>query len=352
MVKFKLPYVHQYRDRHGKLRYYFRRRGCPQVPLLALPGSSEFMDEYRAALDEAPRPNSPGEPTGTVGRLVIDFFRSTEFSNLKPSSRKTYKSVLDKLRQVHGHRLVCDLQAPKARKIIEEIGVDRPAMANLTRAVFRRLMEYAIELGLRYDNPFNKVPKYRLGTHHTWTDDEISTFEKRWPVGTRERLAFALLLFTGQRGSDVVKMRRSDIKNGMIRVLQQKTARDQDDHLLIPIHPALERAMRTSNVIGLYLLGDEKGRRPITRQSLTRLIRLAVKAAALPRHCVAHGLRKAALRRLAEFGSTTKEISAVSGHRTLAEIERYTRRSPKRRYVVSLTTGTKDEHPMANRVES
>jgi hypothetical protein len=50
-------------------------------------------------------------------------------------------------------------------------------MANLTRAVFRWLMEYAIEMGLRYDNRFNKVPKYRLGTHHTWTDDEMSTLK-------------------------------------------------------------------------------------------------------------------------------------------------------------------------------
>jgi len=42
---------------------------------------------------------------------------------------------------------------------------------------------------------------------------------------------------------------------------------------------------------------------------------------------VAHGLRKAALRRLAENGSTTKEIATLSGHRSLKEIERYTERA-------------------------
>jgi len=330
MTRIKLPYLHQYVDRHGRLRCYLRRRGYRQVPLFAKPGSPQFFDEYRAALNEAPQIVSSGAATGTISRLVVDFYRSTEFSNLRPSSRKTYTDILDRLREVHGHRLVRDLQPPKARKIIEEIGVNHPAMANLTRAVLRRLMEYAIELGLRYDNPFSKVPKYRLGTHHTWTDDEISMFEKRWPVGTRERLAFALLLFTGQRGGDVVKMRRSDVKNGAIRVLQQKTARNESDQLLIPVHRALERAMRAVRSNSLYLISDAKGR-PITRQSLTRVIRLAVRAAGLPPHCVAHGLRKAALRRLAEYGSTTKEISAVSGHRTLAEIERYTRRADQLR---------------------
>jgi integrase len=203
-------------------------------------------------------------------------------------------------------------------------------MANLTRAVLRRLFEYAIEIGSRHDNPFNKVPKYKLGTHHTWTDDEIALYETRWPIGTRERLAFALLLYTGQRGGDVVRMRRSDIKNGMIRVSQQKTAKDEDDHLLIPIHPALDRAMRGWRISSLYLLSDDRGR-PISRQTLTRLIRLAVKSAGLPSRCVAHGLRKSALRRLAEYGSTTKEIAAVSGHRSLKEIERYTRRADQAR---------------------
>ena len=225
MTRLQLKYVHEYRDRHGRLRRYVRKLGVKRVPLPGLPGSPEFMEAYRAALNGAPPRHYANHATGTMGHLVIDFFRSTEFANLKSSSQKTYKSILDNLREVHGHRLIRDLEAPKARKLIEDIGFYCPAMANLTRAVFRRLMEYAIELGLRPDNPFSKVPKYRLGTHHTWTDDEISLFEKRWPIGTRERLAFALLLYTAQRAGDVVKMRRSDIKDGMIRVVQQKTAR-------------------------------------------------------------------------------------------------------------------------------
>jgi enterobacteria phage integrase len=60
---------------------------------------------------------------------------------------------------------------------------------------------------------------------------------------------------------------------------------------------------------------------------LTKLIARAARAGGLPSRCVAHGLRKAALRRLAEAGSTTKQIPAVSGHRSLSEIERYTARA-------------------------
>jgi hypothetical protein len=100
----------------------------------------------------------------------------------------------------HGHRLVRDLPKLAARHIIEEIGATRPAMANLTKSVMSKVVAYAIEIGVRNDNPFAGLKPYRLGTYHTWTDAEIDQYERRWPLGTRERLAFALLLYTGQRG--------------------------------------------------------------------------------------------------------------------------------------------------------
>jgi integrase len=319
VAKLTLRYVHQYRDRHGKLRRYVRRPGFPRTSLPGLPGSREFMAAYEDAMSSAAPVRYSKHGAGTLGNLVTDFYRSAEFANLKPSSQAVYRVVLGTLVEAHGHRLVRDLPTTKARKIIEEIGANRPGMANLTRSVFRRVMGYAVSTGLRNDNPLAGVPSYRLGTRHTWTDDQIAAFENCWPLGTRERLAFALLLYTAQRGGDVVKMRRSDLKNGVIRIIQQKTGAE----MAITIHPALTRALKAGPTNGLYLIGDPHGR-PIKRATLTRLIGGAAKKAGLPSKCVAHGLRKAALRRLAEHGSTTKEIAAVSGHRTLGEIERYT----------------------------
>jgi hypothetical protein len=151
-----------------------------------------------------------------------------------------------------------------------------------------------------------------IGTYHTWTDAEIDQYERRWPLGTRERLAFALLL----------KMMRSDIVGDRIRVAQDKARKGTTNELMIRIHPALARALSAGPVVGMqHLITDARGK-PL--RNLTDLIERAVKLAGLPPRCVAHGLRKAALRGLAEHGSTTKEIAAVSGHRSLSEIERYT----------------------------
>jgi integrase len=239
MSKISLPYVHEYRDRHGKIRRYFRRPGVPRVPLIGAPGSAQFMAAYEEALSGLIPVRQPNE-RGTLGGLVADYYRSPEFANLRPNSQRLYRLVLDTLAGKHGHRLVRDLEPAKARAIIQNVGTTRPGMANLTLSVLKRLMAFAVKIGLRNDNPVVGIDRYRLGSHHTWADEELAKYEACWPLGTRERLAFALLLYTGQRVGDVVKLKRSDISNNMIQLVQQKTGVP----LSIPIHPALERAMR------------------------------------------------------------------------------------------------------------
>jgi integrase len=262
---------------------------------------------------------------GSLANVAAGFFRSADFVNLSPSSQRTYRTALKPILAAHGHRLVRDLPKAAARTIIEQIGATRPGMANLTRAALSKLMAYAIATDVREDNPFVGLTRYRLGTFHTWTDQEIAVFEQRWPLGTRERLAFSLLLYTGQRGGDVCRMVRSDIVGGRIRVVQDKARKGTTNELMIPIHPALARALKAGPVVGTHhLITDSRGK-PLS--ALTELIEAAVRKAGLPARCVAHGLRKAALRRLAECGATTKQIAAVSGHRSLSEIERYTARA-------------------------
>jgi integrase len=327
MTKIRLKYVNEYRDRHGRVRRYFRRPGCRAIPLPGLPGSIEFMTAYEAALAiVSPPPPSPKHVVaGSLADVAAGYFRSADFANLSPSSQRSYRAALKPILTAHGHRLVRELTNVAARHLIEEIGTTRPGMANLTRSVLSKIIAYAIEVGIRADNPFAGLKPYRLGTYHTWTDAEIAQFERRWPLGTRERLAFALLLYTGQRGGDVVKMLRSDIVDSRIRVAQDKTRKGTTNELMIPIHSALARALQAGPVVGMtHIIADARGK---PMQRLTKFIAVAAKAAGLPSRCVAHGLRKAALRRLAEAGSTTKQIAAVSGHRSLSEIERYTARA-------------------------
>jgi enterobacteria phage integrase len=321
----RLPYIRVYRDRHGRVRRYFRRRGRPDIPLPGDVGSEEFMRAYQAALGEPAKIPSP-HAAGTLAKLVEDYYRSVEFANLKPSSRSRYRLIIDAIAQRDGQRLVRDLPRDKVRKILQEIGVDRPGMANLTQRVLSVLMRYAVDTGWRKDNPVAGIKPYRLGTRHTWSDEELAAFETRWPLGTRERLAYALLLYTGQRVGDVVRMRRQDISNGYIDLVQQKTG----TALAIPIHPRLHEALKAGPIKGMTLVGDQHGR-AITSSALTHMMKSAAAVVGLGRECVPHGLRKACLRRLAEHGGSAKEIAAVSGHKSLNEVERYTAAADQRK---------------------
>ena len=135
MSKIALPYIHEYRDRHGKLRRYVRRPGRCRVPLFGAPGSPEFMAAYQAAMSgQMPARQSRNGP-GTFGALVTDYYRSPEFANLKPNSQRVYRLVLGGLAEKHGHRFVHDLEPNKARLIIQAVGTTRPGMANLTISV-------------------------------------------------------------------------------------------------------------------------------------------------------------------------------------------------------------------------
>jgi integrase len=156
---------------------------------------------------------------------------------------------------------------------------------------------------------------------HTWTDDEIAQFEAYHPVGTKPRLAFALLLYTAQRRSDVVRMGRQHIRNGALTVKQQKTGTELPP---IPVHPHLQAVLNATLGEHLTFLVTSTGK-PYGGNAFTEQFRNWCDAAGLPKRCKPHGLRKAACRRLAEAGCSEREIMAISGHATSKEIARYTK---------------------------
>jgi integrase len=118
----------------------------------------------------------------------------------------------------------------------------------------------------------------------------------------------------------------SDIAGDLIRVAQQKTG----EKLSIPLHPALQEILAVVPRRHLANLSTEYGQ-PFSIKGFGNFISDAIKKAGLPARCKAHGLRKAAARRIAEAGGTAKEIAAVTGHKTLAEVERYTRAADQER---------------------
>jgi integrase len=192
----------------------------------------------------------------------------------------------------------------------------------------RSLCQFAVKRGYLRTDPTRDI---KLGAikgdgFHCWTDDEIAQFEAHHPIGTKPRLAFALLLYTAQRRSDVIKMGRQHIRNSALHVKQEKTGKP----LVIPVHQHLQAILDATPSEHLTFLVTTTGK-PFGANHFSETFREWCDAAGLPKHCSAHGLRKAACRRLAEAGASANEIASISGHANLNEVARYTKAADQAR---------------------
>ena len=282
------------------------------------------MAAYEAAMGgESVVPASAGSKRtkpGTIDALVASYYQSTEYRNLKPITQRTYRSVMEPFREQHGHRLVRDLQREHVKAIVAKLA-DRPAASNNWLKAIKILMRHAVEAGMRRDDPTTGLRKMRTGStgFRTWTEEEIEQFYEAHPVGSRGRLALDLLLHTGQRRADVVRMGRQNVRNGVLTITQQKTGTE----VSIPLHPDLIASLDALPKRNMTFLLTEYGK-PFTPDGFGNWFRDRVVEAKLPKGLSSHGLRKAACRRLAEAGCSANQIMAISGHRNLKEVTRYT----------------------------
>jgi integrase len=249
----------------------------------------------------------------------VGYYSSIAFRSLAVGTQKLQRSILERFRAQHGDKRIALLPRDF---IIRTLGRLPPSVARNWLKTLRALLQFAIAEGFRADDPTQGVKPPRIKTDgiHTWSEAEIKQYEARHPVGTKARLALALLLYTAQRRGDVVGMGRQHIRNGMIAVRQQKTG----TMLQIPIHLKLREALGTTPDKHLTFLVTEFGK-PFSFAGFGNWFRERCNEAGLPKECSAHGLRKAACRRLAEAGCTAHQIRAISGHVSLREVERYTK---------------------------
>jgi integrase len=201
------PFVHEIKDRHGHLRACLRKPGCPSVALPLPIGSRAFVEAYQNALEAEPQKIVGRTKPGSMGALVDLYYRSRKWSELAPESQRSYRFILEPFVREHGERLVRQMEAKHVETIMASKSAT-PVQANRLRKLLSQMMKIAILHGWRRDNPVVAVDNFKIKSkgHRGWSDDEVAQFEAHHPIGTEARLAFALLLHTGQRVSDAVRM--------------------------------------------------------------------------------------------------------------------------------------------------
>ncbi|KAE9627957.1 tyrosine-type recombinase/integrase [Parasedimentitalea maritima] len=308
-MKRDLP-AHVY-DKKGIL--YFQRRGYKSARIASRPGSKEFALEYAALLNGA----QPAPPSGkTFSSLVTSYERSQRYRNLAPRTARDYDKVLAWVRKKLGP-LPVDRMRRKDLIRARDANAEAVRFANYIVQVVRILLEHAIDIGWRDDNPAKGVSLLKSETpaRQSWPPEKIDAFREH--AGGRALLIFELCLGTGQRIGDVLKMRWSDIESDGINVTQGKTG----TVLWVPFTAPLSTLISKTPKVGPTICAWGRGK-PSSYRSAHELVMNVRKQIGAETYDL-HGLRYAAAAELASLGCSDELIMAVTGHQTRAMVARY-----------------------------
>lgn len=359
--RFLPKYVTAFADRHGKERLRFRRKGFPAGYFQAALGTEEFRTEYRSFMEAGSRQAQPAPENraapGSIADLVSRYFATPTRLGPTEATQSKVRSIVGRFAAEHGDKPVAlvtfehidaiiaarlpkrMIQTPKGLR-----PTGGPVAARKLRKELVRLFAFAEKIGMASRNAaalsdrVKTAPDQRSSGYHTWTEEEIDRYRAHHPIGTNARLAMELMLWTGQRRSDAIRMGRQHIADGSIKVVQDKTGKE----LWIPVAPQLAAAIAgmPTAINNLCFLINEQGK-PFTRAGFGNWFREKCDDAGLP-HCTAHGLRKAIMRRMAELGGSNQTMKSVSGHTKDNEVARYTEAANQRRmadHAISVLSG-------------
>jgi integrase len=335
------------RDRHGNVRIYYRVKGRLKVRLRGTPWTPQFMVEYDVAKRQAVPITSKEITPGTWRWLCVRYFAEcADYLRLDQRTRRVRRGILEAtfdepiapgsskfFREFPLSRMSAD-----AVEVLRDRKLALPESANgrvkAIRAVFKWAVRKKSHDGkpLVLHNPARDVPYLKSNNPsgwHTWTPDEVRQFEERHPIGAKARLALALLLFTGQRRSDITRLGRQHARDGKITFTQFKGRNRKPKRLVLPILPALQQVIDSSLCGELAFLVNDLGR-PFTDAGFGNKFREWCNQAGL-HHCTAHGLRKAGATIAANNGATAHQLMAIFGWDTLKMAEAYTRAADQER---------------------
>jgi hypothetical protein len=216
MTGVRLKYLHCFRDRHGRARYYFRYRG-QQWPIPA-PGTQGFASAYDGLLAHIKaNPFRSGATVefmpGSLGWAIEKFLASPLYNERAKTTKVNYRRVLDQLRDGYGTGLLRDLEPRHIRRIRNEIAAKSTTTgADIAMSLISALWEFAVEqlgqdkLGA---DPTHGIKRVHQGEHEhePWPQELIDRFLS--DARPSLRWAVKLALYTGQRRSDLVKMKWS-----------------------------------------------------------------------------------------------------------------------------------------------
>jgi integrase len=294
------------------------------------------MREYRRCLDSIPPEKAAKRASvthGSIDDLVLRYFASGDFKReARGVTLSKNRAIIERFRKKYGTLPVAQVEFQHLDKIIRRTrekqidGTGGDFAAQKLRKELKRLFRYAAKLKWIVTNPVDYVEPISPNNdgHHTWTEQEIHQFQSYWALGTRQRLAMELMLWTAKRVDDARKLGPQHIRRGELISRDSKTQKTN----AIPVSTQLRRAIDAMDDKNLCFVVTMHGK-PYSQKGLSQAFSKWCDEAGLL-HCTAHGLRKAISRRMAESHATNPEMKSVTQHSDDKELATYTREASQK----------------------
>lgn len=315
------PYVYRERTRHGRAVLYFRRGKGQRVRLPDDPTSPEFEAAYRAALvGETPQQGPREQVSPRSLQWLVDRYReSAAWRQLAPATRRQRERIFLSAIQRAGNPPFAAITQADVQRAVDK-RADTPAQANHFLKTMRGLFAWAVRNGHVERDPSAGVPwvRYRSEGFPAWTADDVQAFRAHHPVGSKPRLAMELLLLTGLRRSDVVRIGRQHLRGDVLSVRTAKTGATVTIRLPAPLLELIE----STSTGDMHFVVNEYGR-PFTVDSFGNWFRDRCREAGVEKS--AHGLRKLSATLAAEGGAAAHQLMAQYGWTKVEQAQVYTR---------------------------
>lgn len=255
----------------------------------------------------------------TIGALSAAWRRSPDWAALAPRTQVGYLVHLRDLELL----AAVPVRAIRRKDIIAIRNAIASKRGNGSGQAFVRTVGSAFRWAIDNDwldaSPIFRMKALPSGALPAWTEAEAAHAMANLPEHLRRVVVLAL--HTGQRRGDLCAMTWQQVAGGTIRLTQEKTK----VALAIPVHPALAEELQAWRVgaTAVQILVKANGQ-PWVPQWLSAALPYALQRLGMRKGLNVHGLRKLAATRLAEAGCSVHEISAITGHRTLAMVQHYT----------------------------
>jgi integrase len=325
-------------DRHGNVRVYFRRKGQRKIRLSETPGTDAFDQEYQRAFRgetrAAPAGGNGAAMPGTMRWLCQQYYGSAAFQSLQPTTRKVRRQILDLICERAGRFQHSTMEPQHVAKLRDEKAAF-PEAANARVKALRQLFAWAMTPEYCYasKNPARQVAYLRSNNpdgFRAWSEEDVARYEVRHPLGTKARLALDLLLYTGVRRSDVVRLGPQMERNGHLVFTEAKGGTRISKTHELPILPPLRRSIDASPIGHLVYLVTAFGR-PHSVKAFGNWFHRRCREAGLEDGLSAHGLRKLGAQRCVEAGATEHQLMALFGWTTTKQAAIYTRKANRAR---------------------